>query len=438
MSSAGTRERGIGRAEAGPGNAPRAAEELARALVDARDYTRRLYADLTPDQQRFPQIPIVNLPRWEVGHIGWFQEFWCRRYRADDPQGARTPSRIREADAWWDSRNVPHATRWTLALPDWDGIHAYLDATLADTLEALAGSRDGERYFFELSLYHEDMHVEALLMTLQTLALPLPHAVPAVVAAAAAGRASDVASGDVAFAGGPFALGTPRGADAHRFVFDNEKWSHDVTVAPFALARRCVTNDEFAAFVAAGGYARREHWTDAGWQWRGQAGATHPVHWRPAGGGFEQRRFAAWQPLAGDAPVMHVNAHEAEAYCRWAGRRLPTEAEWEYAATQAAGCGASNLDVRNTGPVAAGADAGPLAHLFGNVWEWTASDFVPYPGFAADPYAEYSAPWFGDHRVIRGGSFATRSRLVHARFRNFYRPERRDMFVGFRTCAPRA
>ncbi len=410
----------------------RSAATLARALVDARDYTQRMYRHLAPAQQRFPQLPVVNLPRWELGHIGWFQEFWCRRFSPDDPRGVLTASRIAKADSWWNSAQVPHATRWSLPLPDWDGIDSYLEATLDDTLGLLADSRDGERYFFELALLHEDMHGEALLMTLQTLALPLP---PGSSGALGTAEGASSVVDDLLFPGGPFMLGARRDAIAHRFVFDNEKWGHEVTLAPFAMARRCVSNDEFAQFVDAQGYRRREHWTAAGWQWRLANDAGHPAYWRRAVSGWEQRRFAHWLPLAGAEPVMHVTAHEAEAYCAWAGRRLPTEAEWECAAIAAGTSPQPNLDFREAGPVGVRAAEPGLAHLIGNVWEWTSSAFAPYPGFVADPYAEYSAPWFGDHHVIRGGSFATRRRLVHARMRNFYLPTRHDMFVGFRTCA---
>jgi iron(II)-dependent oxidoreductase len=412
--------------------APRSAPALARALLDARNYTQRMYAHLTDAQAQFPQLSTVNPARWEIGHIGWFQEFWCRRYAADDPRGARTPSRIPQADTWWDSSHVPHSIRWSLPLPSWDGVHAYLAATLADTLDALAKSRDRDRYFFELALYHEDMHIEALLMTLQTLALPLPPGYPV---ARRGNEVTPIDSRDVQFGGGTMILGTPKDDAETRFVFDNEKWGHPLTLPPFAMARCCVTNAQFLAFVEAGGYDRRELWSDAGWRWRQAQRAGHPTFWRQEAGAWYQRRFDQWLPLAAAEPVMHVNAFEAEAYCTLAGRRLPTEAEWEFAAMATGPKSDANLDHRSAGPDAAKAPGNDLAHLFGNVWEWTATTFQPYPGFAADPYADYSAPWFGDHRVLRGGSFATRSRLVHARWRNFYRPERSDMFAGFRTCA---
>ena len=415
--------------------APRTAEELAHALQDSRNYTQAVYANLTPAELEFPRVPTVNPPRWELGHIGWFQEFWCRRHAPDDPRGARTVSRLAAADSWWDSSNVPHATRWGLPLPDWTELRAYLDATLDDTLEALVRTSARDHYFYELALYHEDMHAEALLMSLQTLALRAPLS-PASRAATPEVRQSG--SHDIAFAGGDLLLGTARGAEARRFVFDNEKWAHSVRVAPFAIASRCVTNGEFADFVDAGGYGRDALWSTEGLRWRRGVAAIHPCYWRRSASGWEQRRFAQWEPLDRDEPVMHVNAYEAEAWCTWAGRRLPSEAEWEFAALRVARSGSDHLDRRAAGPVSATGirDQAAPAHMFGNVWEWTASAFTALPGFAPDPYADYSAPWFGDHRVIRGGSFATRTRLVHAKFRNFYLPERSDMFVGFRTCAP--
>ena len=415
------------------------------ALTEAREYTKSLYAHLTLDQRRFPCRPGVNPPAWELGHIGWFQEFWCRRQTRDDPLGAHTPSRIATADAWWNSSIVPHATRWTLPLPEPDGIDAWLDATLADTLSTLASTDDGDHYFFELALYHEDMHAETLLMTLQSLALPLPPryaSMPRVGtshATLATGRGTMATSHaaiatDVHFEGGCFDMGADPAAAPGRFVFDNEKWSHAVQVRPFAIATVCVTNAQFAAFVDAGGYTHRAFWNEAGWAWRCAVGATHPSCWRRDTDGWSQRRFDRWLALDPAEPVIHVNAWEAEAYCQYAGRRLPTEAEWEFAARHTLPGNEGVLDLAQITPALPPQRAG-IAHLLGDVWEWTSSAFEPYPGFAADPYVDYSAPWFGDHRVLRGGSFATRSRLVHAGFRNFYRPERTDVFAGFRTCA---
>jgi iron(II)-dependent oxidoreductase len=385
---------------------PRTAEAIAAALREAREYTLSLYAHLTPEARRFPLLPTVNPADWELAHVGWFQEFWCRRYSVDDPDGTRVASRVADADAWWDSRRVPHDTRWSLPLPAMDAVHDYLAATLDDTLRALARGDAHGTYAYELALYHEDMHGEALLMTLQTLALPAPARFTNGPTAEPCAR-----DGDVHYEGGRFVLGTSVADAADRFVFDNELGAHECLLAPFAMARSPVTQRAFAAFVEDGGYAEASLWSADGHAWLATARRDAPAYWRRAGDGWERRRFDRWDPIEPDAPVVHVNAFEAEAYCRWAGRRLPTEAEWEYAFAHG------------------------HAGLPGAAWEWTASPFVPYPGFTPHRYAEYSQPWFRTHRVLRGGAWCTRPRLVHARFRNFYEPWRHDPFAGFRTCA---
>jgi iron(II)-dependent oxidoreductase len=245
------------------------------------------------------------------------------------------------------------------------------------------------------------MHNEALSYTWQTLGLAPPVALPV---------ARSAAAGDIAIA----ACTAPTGAQpGGGFCFDNEKWRHDSRLAAYAIACGVVSNGEYRRFVDTGGYARRALWSDEGWTMRAELALDHPRYWKREQGKWLVRRFDAWLPLAEDEPVMHVSAHEAEAYCRWAKRRLPTEAEWEHAARSV-----------------------PAQFETGRVWEWTASRFAPYEGFVADPYQEYSAPWFvEDHRVLRGGSFATPARLQRAAFRNFYKPERADVFCGFRTCA---
>ena len=233
------------------GVAPRARRRRSPARLWMRGIIRsEMYAHLTAADQQFPQWPTVNPPRWKSATSAGSRSSGAAVTRTDDPRGVRTPPRIPEADAWWDSSRVPHDTRWSLPLPAWDGIHAYLDATLADTLAALAASRDGERYFFELALYHEDMHIEAL-------ADDAADAGAAIAAGVPAGRArrirlTPVDAADIQFSGGPMLLGSRREEAAKRFVFDNEKWSHPVMLAPFAMARCCVTNAQFLAFVEAG------------------------------------------------------------------------------------------------------------------------------------------------------------------------------------------
>ncbi|HEY6865150.1 MAG TPA: SUMF1/EgtB/PvdO family nonheme iron enzyme, partial [Burkholderiales bacterium] len=241
---------------------------------------------------------------------------------------------------------------------------------------------------------------------------------------AGGGRTAPV-PGDVEIAGGTLMLGAPRNSG---YVFDTEKWAHPVEVAPFAIARHPVTNAQFLEYVRAGGKA--------------------PRYWSERDGAWGERRFDRWAPLEPELPVVHVDWHEAQAYCRWAGRRLPTEAEWEFAAGGGDkrrypwGDATPSPDRANfhgarrapAGAFAPGDTPEGVRQMLGNVWEWTATTFDPYPGFVHDPYRDYSVPWFGTHKVLRGGSFASPARLLRNTWRNFYTPDRYDVFAGFRTC----
>jgi iron(II)-dependent oxidoreductase len=407
---------------------PMALETIAGWVIDARRRTLALYADLFEGRQELtvPYLRQINPPLWELGHLGWFQERWVLRHAL-----GRAPLRA-DADALYDSARVPHRARWDLPLPSLSQTAGYLQQVQDQALEALARELTPElQYFTLLSVFHEDMHDEAFVYTRQTLGLPTP---------AGAAPSAGPWPGDVSVPGGPFRLG----AEPHpapTFVFDNEKWAHEVHLEPFQIARAPVTQEQFLAFVEDGGYRRRELWTEAGWAWREGVGAEHPLYWRRATDKYWQRRvFERWVPLSEQPhrPVLHVCAHEAEAWCAWAGRRLPTEAEWERAAQGAPVAGNLGLAVGDTVDVAAHPEADSAwgcRQVVGNVWEWTATPFGPYPGYVRDPYAEYSEPWFGDHRVLRGGCFVTQPRLLRPTWRNFYTPDRRDIWGGFRTCA---
>lgn len=425
--------------------AQHAVPALSAMLDAARARTLTLINDLADEQWLGPRLAIVNPPLWEVGHLGWFQEYWCLRRKQD---GAVSASLMPQADAFYDSAKVAHRTRWDLPLPDVAATLRYLaDVRAAVDARLLSDAGDPAlQYFAQLCAWHEEMHAEALTYTRQTLAYPAP---PGLRHAVGGGSCA----GDVEIAGGSFHLGA---SDEGHFVFDNEKWAHAVDVRPFRMARAPVSNAQFAEFVDAGGYREQRWWDAGGWAWRSSEGATAPLYWRLANGAWHRRYFDREEILADDEPVIHVNWHEAGAWCRWAGRRLPSEAEWEFAAATVPGMpgikrrypwgdAAPTAQTANlygnagrcvpVGALAAGDSAWGVRQMIGNVWEWTADWFQPYPGFVRDPYAEYSEPWFGNHKVLRGGCHATSAGLIRNTWRNFYMPDRRDVFAGFRTCA---
>ena len=432
-------------------------ERLAEMLVDTRKRTLELVGDLSEEQMMGPQLRIVNPPLWEIGHLAWFQERWNLRRVTDEEFGPSTI--LAQGDDLYDSMEIHHDTRWDLPLLSRAETLDYMQCVLDDALHKLntEGPTPENTYFVRLAAFHEDMHGEAFTYTRQTHGLPAPPISdyePSVLD----GQPTGPFEGDAEVPGGQFMLGATGDVP---FVFDNEKWAHPVEVAPFRISRAPVTNAEFAAFVESGGYERDDLWGEEGLKWRDETGAEHPVYWsRAADGSWNVRHFDGVGPLRPHAPVIHVNWHEAQAYCRWAGRRLPTEAEWEMAASaepspdggvtgrkrlypwgdEPPALRHATLAGRLLGTVDVtafpeGDSAFGLRQMIGNTWEWCSDAFGPYPGFVPDPYKEYSEPWFGDHKVLRGGCWATRSRMLRNTWRNFATPDRRDVFAGFRTCA---
>jgi iron(II)-dependent oxidoreductase len=426
---------------------------LEQTIRDADARTVALIEGLDNNQLMGPRLGIVNPMLWEIGHIAWFHEKFILRDRDQ-----RLPV-LENVDALYDSVAVAHATRWDLDLPDLEATVKYRE-TIRDLIIERLGSDDlasvENSYFTQLTAFHEDMHDEAFTCTRQTHGYPPPPFVEDVpVSIDEAGPYP----GDVEVPGGIHMLGSSPKAP---YFMDNEKWGQGYEVKPFSISKASVTNAEFAAFVDAGGYQREELWTNAGWQWRDHAGVEHPVYWQKADGDWQVKYFDKIEALRPHAPVVHVNWYETQAWCKWAARRLPWEGEWEVAASRAPQSGADALKGRETRypwgndiatrdhanldgyfgrPVDVGAfpdgdSAYGCRQMMGNVWEWTQSVFAPFEGFVPDPYTDYSKPWFdGRHAVLRGGSWATRNRIVWNTFRNFYTCDRRDVVAGFRTCA---
>lgn len=380
--------------------------ELVAALDAARAATLAATLDLDDAQWVMPYHRGVQPTAWDLAHVAWFAEFWLLRapHRVDVDGNVLADGEARHIglDERYDSARIGHRERWHMPLfaraELLDRLAAQLDACKC---AAAAAAEPGALYHARFAVLHELMHAEALAWTRAILGHPCPPGLAMRRFAAAP---------EVVVAGGEHTIGQTRAED--RFAFDNELPGRSVQVGPFAIDAAPVTNAQFLAFADAGGYRRAELWPGRAGAWLAAQRRELPERWRRTGrGGVEHRWFDQWLPLPGDEPVVHVSAFEAEAYCRWAGRRLPRAAEWEIAADRLA--------------------------WGGSVWEWTADAFAPFPGFRPGPYTTYSAPWFHSQRELRGGAFATHALMHDRRYRNFFLPQRTDVFAGFRTARDR-
>ncbi|MFT7624280.1 MAG: iron(II)-dependent oxidoreductase [Myxococcota bacterium] len=420
-------------------------EPLIQHLRQARDGQLFAFSGLTGDQLMGVQAHGHEPPLWEMGHVIWFQEVWLLRHLL----GAEP--RLPNGDSMFDAFNISYQLRWSHELPDRAATLVLGEEVLAAALAALGPEATADQaYFYSLAAHHETMHTENLMAMRQTLGYAAPgQRADAQLPAPELGYEPH----DVAVPGGTLAMGADRNTPG--FVCDNEMWAHPVEVAPFRIASTLVTNAAYQAFVDAGGYSTRSLWCKRGWQWRRKEDATQPLMWRFEDGRWLERRFDTYEPLRLWHPMCFVNLFEARAYARFAGRRLPTEAEWEFVASMDPSRGTkrrypwgdepptanrAHLDLRAGSTVdvralPAGDSAFGCRQLLGNVWEWTDTRFEPYPGFEPGPYTEYSAPYFGKKPVLRGGAWTTSAQLATSTYRNFFIRHRRNIFAGIRTCA---
>jgi gamma-glutamyl hercynylcysteine S-oxide synthase len=421
-------------------------QQVAETFAETRERTLALVAHLDDATLETVHSPLMSPLVWDLGHIAAFEDLWAVRHLGGGELLRPDLALV------YDAFETPRADRGEIPFLRRAEALAYLDAVRERTLDQLArGGRDATIH--ELVLRHEQQHGETMLQTMELAALPTPPDALGAPLRPGGGRGAG-APGD----GGLELVELPAarvllGAPDDGFAYDNERPRHATDVRGYRIGRTPITNASYLTFVEGGGYERREWWSREAWAWKEEYDIERPAGWERDGDGtWLERRLDRRVPLDPDAPVVHVSWFEADAFARAHGARLPSEAEWETAATwdHATGAkrsapwgegdphGRANVDWRRYGTVAVGsypdgAAASGCLGMIGDVWEWTASRFERYPGFAAYPYKEYSEVFFGgDFRVLRGGSWATRARVATAPFRNWDHPQRRQIFAGFR------
>jgi ergothioneine biosynthesis protein EgtB len=410
------------------------APSLAKRLVATRLLSLELARPLSDEDQVVQANDDASPTKWHLAHTTWFFEAFLLKaflpgYRLFDESFEYCFNSYYESVG----PRQPRARRGLLTRPSAGEVRAYRD--YVD--EALARLfRNGDvparaLELIELGINHEQQHQELLLTDILSLfsAEPLK---PAYRRAGPGVAVSDAIPLDfVPFPGGIFEVGH----DGQGFAYDNEAPRHEELIRPFKLANRCVTNAEWIAFIQDGGYATPTLWLADGWAAVKAEGWSAPLYWEEADGGYMQMSLLGFRPVDPAAPVCHVSFYEADAFARWAGYRLPTEFEWEVAAANLPVAGRM-LGDSHLRPLAAGAGHG-LRQMFGDVWEWTASAYLPYPGFKAAPGAvgEYNGKFMCNQFVLRGGSCATPEGHIRKTYRNFFYPHQRWQFMGLRLAA---
>jgi gamma-glutamyl hercynylcysteine S-oxide synthase len=424
-------------------------DALAEKLTEARERTRWLLSTVSDEDMATQHDPIMSPLIWDYGHIGNYEELWLLERAFGEGLSGRELYDI------YDASLTPRSERPSLDLLDRSSAERYLDAVREVALEALEDTDLGgddpllkDGFVYHMILQHEYQHNETMLQTLQLMRDEGYR--PEARVELAPGNPPDDEM--IHIAGGPFIMGT----DDRSWALDNERDAHEVELPDFYLDKSPVTNRAYVGFIEEGGYEREELWNPEGWEWIREEEISSPKHWyQKEPHDWWTQRFGFDEPIPTDAPVVHVSWFEADAYARWAGKRLPTEAEWEKAASwdpktetkrlypwgdEPPTPERANLDqlafgAAEVGAYPAGASAYGVLGMIGDLWEWTASEFSAYPGFESFPYREYSEVFFDKgYRVLRGGSWATRPGAIRNTFRNWDFPLRRQLFVGLR-CA---
>ena len=359
-------------------------------LTSTNTLSNKILNSLPPGSDRVDMLDILNPPHWEFGHITWFHEFWVHRHGQ-----VKVPSLLSNSDYLFNSSDIAHDDRWSIEIPALKVLMAYNKQVIDKSRELLTKQVDPQTaYFLQLSIFHQDMHNEAFAYMWQTLGFSEPFAPFSDPSAY-----QEFSSPFMEFSETKMVAGA---TSNEGFIFDNEKWAHSVTLPAFSISKNPVTNAQYLDFVES--FANQKD-LDA---------VEIPKHWKKEAGKWYQRYFNEWLDFQPNEPVRHISHTDAQRYCQWRQLRLPSEHELSLLRDQT-----------------------PQQWQDSQLWEWTDSVFQPFPGFTADPYQDYSSPWFdGNYQVLKGGSMYTPDRLKRPSFRNFYAPHRSDHFCGFRTCLP--